>query len=374
MKEQNNIFYVYAHYRASGRKKNEIFYVGKGYGNRAYVKSDRNKYWKHIVNKYDYYVEILYDGLDEQVALGLEISTIARYGRKDLGLGPLVNMTDGGDGVVGSLVQYQVSVRNQFGDIFPSLEDAVKWCGLASSSNICSCIYGNRKSAGVHPENLTPLQWKKAEDLTPFEKYSRTVFVPYLPVKNQFGDVFDSPLLAANWCGLYSGSHIVQCCRNRPDFPSAGRHPLTGEKLQWKYLEDTTPFIPLLSVIKNQFGDTFQTTGEAARWCGLKDGGGGILKCCKLKSKSAGKHPETKQKLQWRFIDDETPFLSDKDLDTWSGTSVINQFGDIFVSATEAAKWCGLSGGSKITACCKGRQPSAGKHPLTGDKLIWRYI
>jgi hypothetical protein len=103
LKEQDNIFYVYAHYRASGKKKNEIFYVGKGYGKRAYTKENRNKYWHNIVNKYDYYVEVLYDNLDEQTSFSLEIATIARYGRKDLKLGPLVNLSDGGEGPSGCI-------------------------------------------------------------------------------------------------------------------------------------------------------------------------------------------------------------------------------------------------------------------------------
>lgn len=99
MKE--NKFYVYAHYRASGYKEDEIFYVGKGSGNRSKGSSGRNSYWKHIVNKYGYYVEILYDNLSEEMAFQLEVLTIARYGRKDLGLGPLVNTSDGGEGFSG---------------------------------------------------------------------------------------------------------------------------------------------------------------------------------------------------------------------------------------------------------------------------------
>ena len=30
--------------------------------------------------------------------------------------------------------------------------------------------------------------------------------------------------------------------------------------------------------------------------------------------------------------------------------------------------------GANISACCRGKQKSAGKHPETGEKLIWRYL
>ena len=29
---------------------------------------------------------------------------------------------------------------------------------------------------------------------------------------------------------------------------------------------------------------------------------------------------------------------------------------------------------SSISACCKGKRKSAGKHPITGEKLKWKYI
>ena len=53
--------------------------------------------------------------------------------------------------------------------------------------------------------------------------------------------------------------------------------------------------------------------------------------------------------------------------------SVINNFGNIFSSAKKAAEWCNCCNGSPITQCCKGNVKSAGKHPITGEKLIWKY-
>ena len=42
-------------------------------------------------------------------------------------------------------------------------------------------------------------------------------------------------------------------------------------------------------------------------------------------------------------------------------------------SSCEAERDTGI-GHSRIIACCRGRRKSAGKHPVTGEKLHWKYI
>jgi hypothetical protein len=85
---------VYQHRRLD---TNEVFYIGIGKDiKRAYSKCGRNKYWKDIVNKYGYQVDILIDGCDYKSAIKVEIGMISSYGRKNLGQGCLVNMTNGG--------------------------------------------------------------------------------------------------------------------------------------------------------------------------------------------------------------------------------------------------------------------------------------
>ena len=46
--------------------------------------------------------------------------------------------------------------------------------------------------------------------------------------------------------------------------------------------------------------------------------------------------------------------------------------GEIFDTAKEAGL-CYNTGRAHITACCKGKRNSAGKHPKTGEKLVWEY-
>lgn len=89
-----NIYYIYIHSKPDG----EIFYVGKGKDNRAYQKTMRNRYWHFVYNKYGYIVNIIESGLSQEEACVKEKLLINSIGRKDLGKGTLVNMTDGGDG------------------------------------------------------------------------------------------------------------------------------------------------------------------------------------------------------------------------------------------------------------------------------------
>jgi hypothetical protein len=86
---------LYRHIRLD---KNEPFYIGIGANEkRAFNKVSRNIYWKNIVSKTNYTVEILFDDLTIEQACEKEKEFIILYGRKDLGTGTLVNMTDGGD-------------------------------------------------------------------------------------------------------------------------------------------------------------------------------------------------------------------------------------------------------------------------------------
>jgi len=100
--------YIYRHIRID---KNEPFYIGIGqdkpkeeyFYKRAYTKWNRNQYWKNIINKTLYEIEIIEDDISVEEALKKEIWWIAFYGRADLGKGPLCNLTDGGEGKIGYL-------------------------------------------------------------------------------------------------------------------------------------------------------------------------------------------------------------------------------------------------------------------------------
>ena len=89
---------VYFHKR---KDTNEVFYVGIGTPKRPKSKFNRNTYWYNIVKKVGYTIEIVHEGLTWDEACEYEVKYIKDFGRKDIGKGKLVNMTDGGDGSVG---------------------------------------------------------------------------------------------------------------------------------------------------------------------------------------------------------------------------------------------------------------------------------
>lgn len=101
--------YLYRHIRLD---KNEPFYIGIGtkeerYSSheeeykRAYSKNSRSNFWKRVVKKTEYLVEILIESDDYNFIKSKEIEFIALYGRSNLNKGPLCNLTDGGDGTLG---------------------------------------------------------------------------------------------------------------------------------------------------------------------------------------------------------------------------------------------------------------------------------
>lgn len=89
---------VYIH-----RKKtnHEIFYVGLGDAKRPYNKNKRSISWMNTYKKHGRYVEVLYTELSLEDACDIEMDLIELIGRRDLGLGTLVNMTNGGEGTQG---------------------------------------------------------------------------------------------------------------------------------------------------------------------------------------------------------------------------------------------------------------------------------
>ena len=110
MIENEGKYYLYRHIRLD---TGEPFYIGIGTKNkkksstirttyyRAHTYSKRNNFWKNIITKTEYEVEILLESNDYEFIKQKEIEFIALYGRRDLNKGTLVNMTDGGDGMIG---------------------------------------------------------------------------------------------------------------------------------------------------------------------------------------------------------------------------------------------------------------------------------
>jgi hypothetical protein len=90
---------LYRHIRLD---KNQPFYIGIGKTEkRAYEKIKRNQFWYNIVAKTEYEIEILFDNLTWDEAGEKEKEFIKLYGKRDDNTGTLVNITDGGGGILG---------------------------------------------------------------------------------------------------------------------------------------------------------------------------------------------------------------------------------------------------------------------------------
>lgn len=109
---------VYQHRR---KDTNEVFYIGIAKRKKRAFNFGRNPYWNSIAKK-GYEVDILIEGISWEDAKKVEMGMIADYGRYDLGLGLLANMTDGGDGGKGHIMpqeaknkirQFQLSLNKK---------------------------------------------------------------------------------------------------------------------------------------------------------------------------------------------------------------------------------------------------------------------
>jgi hypothetical protein len=95
------------------KDNNQPFYIGVGgllsfdnyqraNANNWKGLSKRGDFWKKVVNKYGFTVEIVLDNCTKEEAFIEEHRLIALYGRKDIGTGILVNHTAGGEGRIDS--------------------------------------------------------------------------------------------------------------------------------------------------------------------------------------------------------------------------------------------------------------------------------
>ena len=112
-----NKFYVY---QLRDPRSELPFYVGKGFGRRAWshIKEIDYSHKSNTIQKilregYEVQVEILQDNMTEDSAFELEIQLISKYGRRDLGTGCLTNLTSGGEGSSGRILSEESKNRHK---------------------------------------------------------------------------------------------------------------------------------------------------------------------------------------------------------------------------------------------------------------------
>ena len=104
------MYYVYIYKDPRPTKNQQVVYVGKGTGDRAWYHWQKrvrgNKGFGAFLallrqEKLEPIIEIAREGLEEAEAFYEEMKLIEVYGRRDLGTGTLFNLTDGGEGLAG---------------------------------------------------------------------------------------------------------------------------------------------------------------------------------------------------------------------------------------------------------------------------------
>ena len=107
------VYYVYLYKNPSN---NSPIYVGKGQRKRAYYYEGHNIFLKNTIKKYGKpIIEFVAECVSQSAAFALEKKLIAQIGRKDLGLGPLCNLTNGGEGISGHKrsEEFKQTMRNR---------------------------------------------------------------------------------------------------------------------------------------------------------------------------------------------------------------------------------------------------------------------
>ena len=82
--------------------------------------------------------------------------------------------------------------------------------------------------------------------------------------------------------------------------PFFGKHHTeeTKQKLSEQHKHINTKAVECINT-----GEIFESAAYAAEWCGITKQG--IQRCCTGGRPTAGRHPETKEKLKWRYVKNE---------------------------------------------------------------------
>lgn len=159
----DNKFYVYLHIKETNGSP---FYVGKGFGKRAFSKN-RSSYWRNTVNKYGYDIIFLEENITNEEALRLEQYWIKRIGRKDLQTGILVNHTDGGEGSINPSKE----LRFKIGNGMRGKKHSVEWI-----ENTKTRMFGNKYSKNyIHTEEHKRNMSKSLKDRVFSEQHKQKI-------------------------------------------------------------------------------------------------------------------------------------------------------------------------------------------------------
>ena len=121
-------------------------------------------------------------------------------------------------------------------EIFPTMKQCVEKYDV-SYSNISQCCSGKIKKAGKLNDG-TPLVWMYYRDysnITEEEKRNKMKEADSRVILLNTNEIFPSITEGAKEYNINQGN-ISQCCNKK--LKSAGKHPVTGEKLIWMFYSE----------------------------------------------------------------------------------------------------------------------------------------
>lgn len=195
--------YLYRHIRLD---KNVPFYIGIGNDDsykRAYSKYKRNKYWKSIVSKTIYDIEILMDNLTWENACIKEKEFISLYGRKNNNTGILSNMTDGGEGTLGIVFnndrRNKISLKN-INNKYNSGNKHSEETKLIISNKIKNILKANHPLKGKNHSIIAKTKIAKSKECKPFKVFKNGILVNIYDVQSICANELNINRCAINMC------------------------------------------------------------------------------------------------------------------------------------------------------------------------------
>jgi hypothetical protein len=250
--------YCYRHIRPD---LNVPFYIGIGtklekYASipqeykRAYSKNARNRHWRNILKKCGgkILIEILFESDNSAEIKDKEKEFIKLYGRRSLGTGTLVNRTDGGDGVTGTIISDATRRKMSENHADFSGENSV-WFGKKHTDEtkllISKANTGKKRSltlrAAVGDRNRKRFAAMSQDEYARFKasmfgsNNPRARQVLQFTLTGEFIREWSCIKEAADSLNFKSRSNIVSCCKGRL------RH--CGGFI-WRYKETTNEAVP----------------------------------------------------------------------------------------------------------------------------------